>query len=63
MVIPQLWLIRALFGIIAAPMYPTSGRTIAVTTSPGMQALANSLVLASVGVGSAVVPLHQQNPV
>lgn len=56
-VIPQLWLIRALFGILAAPTYPTSGRTIAVTTSPALQARANSLVLASVGLGSAVTPL------
>jgi len=57
MVIPQLWLIRALFGIVAAPTYPTSGRTIATTVPPRLQARANSLVLASVGVGSAVTPL------
>jgi ACS family glucarate transporter-like MFS transporter len=55
--IPQLWLIRAMFGIIAAPTYPTSGRSIAITISPRLQARANSLVLASVGVGSAVTPL------
>jgi MFS transporter, ACS family, glucarate transporter len=53
MVMPQLWLIRAGFGVIAAPTYPTAGRTIAVTTPPRLQARANSLVLASVGVGSA----------
>lgn len=57
MVIPQLWLIRAVFGILAAPTYPTSGRTIAITAPPGMQARANSLVLASVGLGSAIAPL------
>jgi len=57
MVIPQLWLIRALFGVIAAPTYPTSGRTIAVTIPPRLQARANGFVLASVGVGSAVTPL------
>ncbi|SPE25522.1 putative Major facilitator superfamily MFS_1 [Acidobacteriia bacterium SbA2] len=57
MVIPQLWLIRALFGVVAAPTYPTSGRTIAITMPPRLQARANSLVLASVGVGSAVTPL------
>jgi len=57
MVIPQLWFIRAMFGIIAAPTYPTSGRTIAVTMPPHLQARANSLVLASVGVGSAITPL------
>jgi len=57
LVIPQLWLIRALFGVVAAPTYPTSGRTIAITMPPRLQARANSLVLASVGVGSAVTPL------
>jgi ACS family glucarate transporter-like MFS transporter len=57
MVIPQLWVIRAMFGVIAAPTYPTSGRTIAVTVPARLQARVNSLVLASVGVGSAVTPL------
>lgn len=57
MVIPQLWVIRALFGIIAAPTYPTSARTIAVTIPARMQARANSVVLASVGIGSAITPL------
>lgn len=57
MAIPQLWLIRAMFGVIAAPTYPTSGRTIAITMPPRLQARANSLVLASVGVGSAITPL------
>lgn len=57
MVIPQLWFIRAVFGVIAAPTYPTSGRTIAVTIPPRLQARANSLVLASVGIGSALTPL------
>lgn len=56
-IIPQLWLIRAGFGVIAAPTYPTSGRTIAVAVPPRLHARANSLVLASVGVGSAVTPL------
>ncbi len=57
MVIPQLLLMRALFGVMAAPTYPTSARTIGVTTPSRMQARANSLVLASVGIGSAVAPL------
>jgi ACS family glucarate transporter-like MFS transporter len=55
--IPQLWIIRAMFGVIAAPTYPTSGRTIAIAIPPRWQARANSFVLASVGVGSAVTPL------
>ncbi len=57
MVIPQLLLMRALFGVMAAPTYPTSARAIGVTTPARMQARANSLVLASVGIGSAVAPL------
>jgi ACS family glucarate transporter-like MFS transporter len=57
MVIPQLWPIRAMFGVVAAPTYPTSGRTIAITMPPRLQVRANSLVLVSVGVGSAVTPL------
>jgi len=56
-VIPQFWLIRGLFGVFAAPTYPTSGRTIAVTIPARLQARANSLVLVSVGVGSALTPL------
>jgi ACS family glucarate transporter-like MFS transporter len=56
-VIPQLWLIRAIFGVVAAPTYPTAGRTIATTIAPRLQARVNSLVLASVGIGSAVTPL------
>lgn len=55
--LPELWLIRALFGIIAAPTYPTAARTLAATVSPRFQARANSLVLASVGVGSALTPM------
>ena len=56
-VIPQLWLIRAIFGVVAAPTYPTSGRTIAIAMPPRLQARANSLVLASVGIGSAITPI------
>jgi ACS family glucarate transporter-like MFS transporter len=56
MVIPQMWLIRIAFGVVAAPTYPTSGRTIAVTIPAQLQARANGLVLASVGIGSAVAP-------
>lgn len=56
-IIGELWLIRAVFGVIAAPTYPTSGRTIAVTIPFRSQGGANSLVLASVGIGSALTPL------
>jgi ACS family glucarate transporter-like MFS transporter len=53
----QFWIIRALFGVISAPTYPTSGRTIAVTVAASRQARANSFVLASVGIGSALTPI------
>src|SRR5262245_14918128 len=53
----QFWIIRALFGVVSAPTYPTSGRTISVSVPPTIQARANSLVLASVGIGSAVTPI------
>ncbi len=56
-VLIQFWLIRGLFGVVSAPTYPTSGRTIAVTVPPTRQARANSFVLASVGIGSALTPL------
>lgn len=56
-IIGELWVIRAVFGVIAAPTYPTSGRTIAVTIAARSQGGANSLVLASVGIGSALTPL------
>ncbi|HTS10175.1 MAG TPA: MFS transporter [Candidatus Eisenbacteria bacterium] len=57
MMIPQLWIIRGLFGVVAAPTYPASARTIAVTIPAHLQARANSAVLASVGIGSAITPL------
>jgi MFS transporter, ACS family, glucarate transporter len=57
LIIPQLWLIRLIFGVIAAPTYPTSARTIAITIPARLQGAANSLVLASVGIGSAVTPV------
>jgi len=53
----ELWIIRAMFGIVAAPTYPTSGRTLAVTMPTATRARANSLVVSSVGIGSAVTPL------
>jgi ACS family glucarate transporter-like MFS transporter len=55
--LPQLWIIRAMFGIVAAPTYPTAGRTLAVAVPPLLLARANSLVLSSVGIGSAVTPI------
>ena len=57
MALPLLWLIRGLFGVLAAPTYPTAIRAVAMTTPQHLQARANSIVLASVGIGAAVTPL------
>jgi ACS family glucarate transporter-like MFS transporter len=56
-VLSELWIIRVMFGIVAAPTYPTSGRTIAAIMPASRQARANSLVLSSIGIGSAVTPI------
>jgi len=55
--VPALWAIRLLFGVAAAPTYPASARTIGVSVPPQVQGTANGVVLASIGVGSAVTPV------
>ncbi len=55
--LPALLIVRALFGVAAAPMYPASARTIAVTIKREAQGAANGAVLSSIGIGSAVAPL------
>ena len=55
--IPQLWVIRILFGVVTAPTYPTAIRTITVTTPARLHARANGLVFASLGIGSAITPV------
>jgi ACS family glucarate transporter-like MFS transporter len=52
-----LWTIRFAFGVSAAPTYPASARTIGVNLAPQVQGTANGVVLASIGLGSAVTPL------
>jgi MFS transporter, ACS family, glucarate transporter len=56
-IVATLIVLRALFGIFAAPTYPASARAIAAAVPPQSQARANGLVLASIGIGSAVTPL------
>jgi ACS family glucarate transporter-like MFS transporter len=46
-----------LFGVVTAPTYPTAIRTIAVEIPARLHALANGLVFASLGIGSAVTPV------
>jgi ACS family glucarate transporter-like MFS transporter len=49
--------LRALFGVAAAPTYPAAARAVAVSFPPTMHGRANGLVLASIGIGSALAPL------
>ncbi len=55
-VLAQLLVIRCAFGMFAAPTYPGSGRTIAMSVPMPQQGRANGVVLASIGIGSAVTP-------
>ena len=57
LLLPQLWIIRSVLGVLSAPIYPTAVRLVAVTTPSGLQARGSGLVLASVGIGSAITPL------
>ncbi len=57
LLLPQLWIIRGVLGVLSAPIYPTAVRLVSVTTPGRLQARASSLVLASVGIGSAITPL------
>ncbi len=47
---------RALMGICTAPIYPASGRMVAVTVPPTRQAEVNGLVIGMALIGSAVTP-------
>ncbi len=49
--------LRALFGVAAAPTYPAAARAVAVAFPAAMHGRANGLVLASIGIGSALSPL------
>ncbi len=55
--IALLWAVRFLFGMTAAPTYPASARTIGVNLAPQIQGTANGVVLASIGIGSAITPI------
>ncbi|HEX9105829.1 MAG TPA: MFS transporter [Longimicrobiales bacterium] len=55
--LPLLLMVRALFGVSAAPTYPASARTIGVNLPGRIQGSANGAVLASIGIGSALTPL------
>ena len=54
--LPALLVLRFALGIVAAPTYPAASRAISLCVPPVMQGRANGLVLASIGIGSAVAP-------
>jgi ACS family glucarate transporter-like MFS transporter len=54
--LPALLVLRFVLGILTAPTYPAAGRAISLSVPPVMQGRANGLVLASIGIGSAVAP-------
>jgi MFS transporter, ACS family, glucarate transporter len=55
--ITALLAVRFFLGMMAAPTYPASARVIGVNLAPQIQGTANGLVLASIGIGSAITPL------
>jgi len=48
--------LRFALGILASPTYPAAGRAISMKLPPERQGSANGMVLASIGIGSAVAP-------
>lgn len=51
-----LLVLRVILGSFSAPIYPASARAIAVNIAPHSQGRANGVVLASIGIGSAITP-------
>lgn len=47
---------RFLLGVAAAPTYPAAARGVASWVRPGQQGRATGMVIASVGIGSAIAP-------
>lgn len=52
---------RFLLGITASPMYPGSAQGISRWVLPEFQARANGIVIASIGLGSAIAPILVSN--
>ena len=50
-------ILRLLLGITSSPTYPGSAKGVAQWIPPAFQARANGIVLASIGLGSALAPL------
>lgn len=55
-VLPAFMGLRFVFGALAAPTYPAAGRAISMAFPPEKHGSANGIVLASIGIGSAVTP-------
>jgi ACS family glucarate transporter-like MFS transporter len=49
-------LIRFFFGLSQSPTYPASARGVSVWINPSFQGRANGIIIASIGIGSAIAP-------
>jgi ACS family glucarate transporter-like MFS transporter len=54
--LPALLGLRFALGVLASPTYPAAGRAISLALPPERHGSANGMVLASIGIGSAVAP-------
>ncbi|MCS7043490.1 MAG: MFS transporter [Bryobacteraceae bacterium] len=48
--------LRLLLGVLEAPMFPSAARAIAAWLPPGQRGRANGMVIAAIGLGSAIAP-------
>ena len=55
-VIPTLLVLRCALGVGEAPMFPAAARGVSRWVPPSRQGSANGLVLAAIGIGSALAP-------
>lgn len=55
--VPGLLAVRFLLGVAEAPTFPAAGKAVSQWIRPAAQARANSVVLASIGMGSALAPV------
>jgi MFS transporter, ACS family, glucarate transporter len=55
-VLPTLLVLRFFLGVTQAPTYPGAARSVASWVAPAHRGTANALVIAGIGVGSALTP-------
>ena len=55
-VLPTILIVRLLLGVAEAPTFPAAGHAVVRWISPPQHGRANGLIIAAVGVGSAIAP-------